>query len=446
MRSPVSGVYRTVPITLTVFFITVWLFAVAMDGANAHGQNGSLARPSVAIPCVGARPCPIKHVVFILKENHTFDNLFGRFPGAEGTTYANMGGRRIPLTLTPDQLPSDINHARGAAGFAIDGGRMDRFYQLGGALHANHDYADSSYDQRSIPNYWAYARRFTLADHFFSTLQAPSFPNHLITIAGQAGGSVDNPLGQNLPHSWKAWGCDAPASSLVKVLGAHNAMSYVRPCFDFTTLADEADKSHISWHYYAAPPRTRGYIWATFDAIKHIRFGKDWAQSDIPDRRFASDVSRGRLAAITWLTTDWTHSDHPPASECVGENWTVRQINAIARSKFWSSTAIVLTWDDFGGFYDHVPPPSFDGTSFGPRVPAIIISPYSRARTVDHTVYDFNSVLKFIEGVFNLPPLTVENERAQSLVTAFDFGQRRLPPLTLRQRACPKSASRAVLP
>jgi phospholipase C len=385
-------------------------------------------------------------VVFIIKENHTFDNLFGRFPGADGVTYADVGGRRVPLGLTPDHVPRDINHARGAAAFAMDGGRMDRFFRLAGALHGGRDYADSSYDQASIPNYWAYARTYTLADRFFSSLKAPSFPNHLVTIAGQAGGTVDNPLGQNIPNGWKVWGCDAPPGALVRAQTSAGAMSYVTPCFDFPTLADEADRANVSWRYYAARPGTRGYIWASFDAVKHIRFGRDWVQSDIPDDRFVGDVSHGRLAAITWLTTDWTQSEHPPASECVGENWTVRQINAIMRSRFWRTTAIVLTWDDFGGFYDHVRPPTVDALSYGPRVPAIIISPYARAHTVDHTIYSFNSVLRFIEDAFGLLPLSEENRMANSLATALNLDQRPLPPLLLRQRSCPAGASHLVPP
>ena len=421
------------------------LIALATVGAAVAFSTATSGTPDPVLPCLDGSACPIKHVIFIIKENHTYDNLFGRFPGADGTSYAYAGSKRIPLGLTPDHVPRDINHARGAAGFAMNSGSMNRFYLLRGAIEAGHDYADSSYDRYSIPNYWAYAEHFTLADHFFSTLQAPSFPNHLVIIAGQAGGSLDNPLGQNLPRAHRSWGCDSPAQMLVKV-AAISGTELVRPCFDFPTLADEADRAKVSWRYYAAPAGQPGYIWASFDAIRHIRFGPDWARGDVPDSRFVADVTRGRLPAITWLTTDWSHSEHPPASMCAGENWTVRQINAVMRSPYWRSTAIVLTWDDFGGFYDHLAPPVVDGVPFGPRVPAIVISPYARLHTVDHTVYDFNSVLRFIEEVFGLPALSADNEQATSLRAAFDFAQRPVAPLVLRERQCPAGASPLVSP
>lgn len=404
---------------------------------------GPSERPAL---CGAGQSCPIKHVVFIIKENHSFDNLFGRFPGADGADHALAGQRSVALGVTPDHVPSDINHARGAAAFAMNGGRMNRFYLLGGAIHQHRDYADSSYEPKAIPNYWRYATTYTLADRFFSTVKGPSFPNHLVTIAGQSGWTIDNPLGQNLPRGLHKWGCDGPPHTPVTVVPPRGPIAHVQPCFDFQTLADEADQAGVSWRYYAAPPRTRGYLWATFDAIKHIRFGKDWAQADIPDSRFIKDVSHGRLAAITWLMTDWTHSEHPPASECVGENWTTRQIDALMRSPFWASTVIVLTWDDFGGFYDHVAPPVVNAISLGPRVPTIVISPYARPHTVDHATYDFNSVLRFIDDAFHLAPLSSENRDAASIGGALQATTHPLAPLLLSPHSCPSQASRLVPP
>jgi phospholipase C len=426
---------------LGVSFILVGVVPQALPQGQPHFSYWGKAF------CLGHPQCPIKHVVFIIKENHTFDNLFARFPGADGTTLASVGRNRIPLGITPDHIPTDINHVRGAAVYAINGGRMNRFFKLRGAVHHGFNYADTTYPKKSIPNYWAYARHFTLADHFFSTLRTSSFPNHLVTVAGQAGGAADNPLGANLPnHRLIVWGCDAPKTSTVKVIGSNGKIAYVPPCFNFLTVADEANFAGVSWRYYAAPPGTHGYVWATYDAIRHIRFGSDWANADLPDSRFATDVARGHLSAITWLTTDWIHSEHPPASECVGENWTVSQINAISRSKFWQSTAIVLVWDDFGGFYDHVKPPNVGSLSYGPRVPAIIISPYSRTHIVDHHIYDFNSVLLFIQNVFDLPPLTPANQKARNLGRSLNFSQKPLAPYILKQRPCPAGSLDLVSP
>ncbi|MGI8827344.1 MAG: phospholipase C [Chloroflexota bacterium] len=413
------------------------LAAITLSSAvSARRQHaGQVTAP--ANPCLGMARCPIQHVVFLIKENHTFDNVFGRFPGADGTHYAWRGRQRILLSSTPDRLPSDILHAQGAASLSVNGGRMNRFYLLPGATRGTHDYADSAYLQSAIPNYWSYARTFTLADRFFSTIQGPSFPNHLVTVAGQAFGVFDNPGGQNLPNSLFSWGCDSPPGYLVPARNARGVIHRVPPCFNSRTLVDEADRARVSWRYYAAPPGALGYVWAALDAFRHVRYGTDWRRADIPSSRFVRDVTRGTLAHITYLTPDLPESEHPPFSMCAGENWTVGQINAIMKSRFWSSTAIVLTWDDFGGFYDHVAPPQVTPIAYGPRVPTIVISPWTKRHLVDHRQYDFGSVLRFIEDVFHLPRLARFDLTAHSLASAFDFRHAHGAPLLLKERPCP---------
>jgi phospholipase C len=396
----------------------------ATVGQAAYGQPGV---------CDGSAACPIKHVVFIIKENHSFDNLFAHFPGADGASYALVGSDRVRLPETPDHIPFDIGHTSGSALYAVDHGRMNRFFRLPGALQFGHDYADSAYVRSEIPNYWAYARHFTLADHFFSSVMGPSFPNHLAEIAAQSGGVIDNPTGQTN----SAWGCDATGNSLVRVITVVGTLDRVRPCFDFDTLADEANQAHVSWRYYAAPYGNPGYVWAAFDAIRHIRYSPDWRNADIPDSRFARDVAGGHLADITWITPEALTSDHPPAGICAGENWTVTQINAIMASRFWKSTAIVLTWDDFGGFYDHLPPPRINAIAFGPRVPTIVISPFARPHTVDHTTYDFSSMLTFAENVFGLDHLPVYDPGIANIGRMLNFHQKPLPPMRLPLRHCP---------
>ena len=413
---------------------------IILQGAGSSGATyaqNPLSRyqssPSTA-PCEGLTSCPIKHIVFIIKENHSFDNLFAHFPGADGTSTALEGNRKVPLGVTPDHIPFDIDHGGGAAAFAVSHGRMNEFYRLGGAVQFGHTYADSAYLPAEIPNYWTYATHFALADHFFASIMGPSFPNHLVTIAGTSGTVVDNPTGSEASPSW---GCDAAKSSLVREEAPDGSSTYVRPCFNFTTLADEATKARVSWRYYAAQPGQSGYVWATFDAIKHIRYGSAWAQADVPYQNFVPDVQHGKLAAITWLTSDLADSEHPPASMCTGENWTVEQINALMRSPFWKSTAIVLTWDDFGGFYDHVPPPVLNDISLGPRVPAIVISPYARLGYIDHTPYDFSSVLQFIEDIFHLPALPGTPPNTSSIAGMLNFDQQPSKPLLLPLRNCP---------
>jgi hypothetical protein len=157
----------------------------------------------------------------------------------------------------------------------------------------------------------------------------------------------------------------------------------------------------------------------------------------VPWSHFQSDVARGHLAPVTWLVTDAAHSEHPPASTCLGENATVSEVNAIMRSRFWKDTAIFVTWDDFGGFYDHVAPPHRDQLGLGPRVPTLVISPYARRGYVDHTTYDFASLLAFVEKRFGLPPLTFRDAEAADMTAGFDFTAAPAPPLLLPRHACP---------
>ncbi|GAC1509035.1 MAG: alkaline phosphatase family protein [Chloroflexota bacterium] len=428
---------RRLHLALVCASLSILLCGLAVQAARtSRDSHAALRVQSTPRPCLGVARCPIQHVVFIIKENHTFDNVFGRFPGADGARFARTGTRRVRMGLTPDRLPADILHANGAAGLSMNGGRMNRFYLLPGARHAGRDYADSSYTQAAIPNYWAYARTYTLADHFFSTIQGPSFPNHLVTVAASSAGTFDNPGGHNLPRVTFSWGCDSPPAYTVPARAPNGIVSSVRPCFNLRTLTDEADAAGVSWRYYASPPGSLGYVWATLDAVKHIRFGRDWKRGDVSERRFASDVARGRLAAITYVTPDLPQSDHPPFSMCAGENWTVHQINAVMRSRFWSTTAIILAWDDFGGFYDHLTPPRFSALGYGPRVPAIIISPWARPRFIDRTRYDFGSVLHFIEDVYHLHRLTRYDRSAHGLDSAFNFKQKPSHPLVLQERSC----------
>jgi phospholipase C len=397
-----------------------------------------LGAPRAAVP--PAR-YPIQHIVIIDKENHSFDNLFGRFPGADGTTAAELAnGKTVHLLHTPDHTVLDLGHAGDAAAFAVDHGRMDRFGELPGAVQDGKDIADSQYQESDIPAYWSYARHFALADHFFSTVMGSSFPNHLATVAASSANTVDTPRG----NTFHAWGCDSGPFTVVSAVEPQTGEPYLtKPCFDIPTLPDTLQRHHISWKYYAPGIYKSGYVWSSLDAIRHIRYSNLWKTNVPSDADFIRDVRDGRLPAVSWLVTNVAQSEHPPYSMCVGENWTVDQINAVMRSKDWPSTLIVLTWDDFGGFYDHVAPPRLDYISLGPRVPAIFISPYARPRFIDRSQMDFTSILKLVEQDFGLPPLTSRDRRAHSLLSSLDFKQRPLPPLVLTRRAC-SAADRTI--
>lgn len=410
--------------------------------------GGSRPSPSPSTGAVDLREGPINHVIFIVKENRSFDNYFGRYPGAAGTRTGKLlvNGRTstMPLTRAPDIQAHDITHGFVAGMESIDGGRMDGFNTI---LYGEDRSGYDQFTRSGIPHYWKYADRFVLADRFFTSMYGPTSPEHLYTIAAQGKGIVDNP--QN--SSTSAQFCDDPTETAPHFVGdltrrqqkkimhweEHVQDNYptnvykiahywkqLRLCFDIKILPDQLNRAGISWKYYAEPDNFQNVM----QAIKHVRYGPDWKRVQSPDR-FIGDVAHHRLPQVTWINPPDSFNEHPGGgkSVCAGENWTVNQINTIMRSSYWKHTAIVVVWDDFGGFYDHVAPPHYDVMGLGPRTPALIISPWTRRGDsamggyVDHHVYEFSSVLRFIEGVFGLDPMTSRDRAADPLSGAFDF-------------------------
>jgi phospholipase C len=421
-------------VTVSSLVLAIWagLFSSATLPTAAFGVS---ALPAPEAPSPGTFPPgieKIQHIVFIVKENRTFDNYFGTFPGADGASRGTVStGEVIPLRHTPDRTRHDIGHSWHDAIMAIDGGKMDRFDLIGGGNVRGEYLAYSQLTELDIPNYFTYAKTFVLADRMFSSLTGPSFPNHLYTVGAQSGGAINNPN-----KTRGAWGCDSDEGSTVQVMDERGVITQQYPCFDFQTLADGLEAARLTWKYYAPGYGQGGYIWNALDAIKHIRQTPLWDAHVVPDGQFADDARNGRLPAVSWLVTGRA-SEHPPASTCVGENWTVQQLNALMAGPLWGSTAVFITWDDFGGFYDHVPPPTVDAFGFGPRVPLLIVSPYAKRGYISHTQYEFASLLKFAETRYALPPLTARDRASNTLLDSFDFSQTPQPPRVLDLHPCP---------
>jgi phospholipase C len=378
----------------------------------------------------------IQHVVFIIKENRSFDNYFGTFPGANGATSGPIStGSTIPLGHTPDRV-RDMGHSWNDALTAINSGSMNQFdlVQFG---NIDGDYMSmSQMYQTDIPNYWSYAQTYTLSDATFSSLHGGSFPNHLYTIAATSADAILNPNEPTHPQ-FSSWGCDAESGTTVTLQNTEGVQTNVYPCFTNTTLGDLLDAANISWKSYAPNENTSGYAWNTYDSFSQIRNTDLWSEHVLGWSNFVTDATNGNLPSVSWLVPDTADSDHPPSSACAGENWAVQQINAIMQGPDWATTAIFLTWDDFGGFYDNAAPTNPDYYGFGPRVPMIIISPYALAAHIDSTEYEFASVLKFIETRWGLTNLTDRDLDAANMTAAFNFNQTPLPPLILSTRTCP---------
>jgi len=383
---------------------------------------------------------PIKHVVFLIKENRSFDNLFGRLPGANGASVGFDHGVERPLTPAVDELPIDLRHDHETSVSSVNGGGMDGFDV---SAIANR-FAYTSFLPQDIPNYWFWATHYVVSDDFFSSVDGPSFPNHLFTIAATSGGTVDNPeqsrdrvqLISRSGYS-RSWGCDIGSDGFVVVQDAEGEEEKISPCFDFLTEGDLLSRAGIPWAYYSATNTQNGYIFSAYAAVRRYRENHGlWDQHMFPVDNVIDDIHADRLPPVTWITPVHELSDHPEHSMCQGENWTTQVVNAIMRSPMWEDTAIFVTWDEWGGFYDHVPPRRIDPFGFGIRVPLLVISPYAKRGWIDHVEGEFSSVLRFIEDDFGLTQLTDRDRLAHDLSYDFDFSQRPRPPTPLPLRTC----------
>jgi len=396
----------------------------------------------------------IQHIIFMVRENRSFDHYFGKYPGANGATTGRIStGHVVALPHSPDQSDRDIGHGWDSSILAMNGGKMDQFDLIQAGDQNGDLYAMSQFSEQDIPNYWSYAQHFTLGDDMFSSTLAPSYSQHLYTIAAQSSGALDIPFSPEGSHSFgpgTAWGCDSGPGWLVHKYVDANAddddITAVPPCFDFPTLADELQAAGISWRYYSAAPGDLEFSFNAMDSVAHIRNNPTLWANIRDEATFIGDVQSGNLATVTWLVNGKNLTEHPPESVCAGMNWVTAQVNAIMQSpQYWNNTAIFITWDDFGGFFDHVPPPPVDIMGLGIRVPLLVISPYARPDFVSHTQYEFSSVLKFIEVRFGLPALNARDGNAHNLTDAFDFTETPLPPLVLPAAACPLTESSVTL-
>ena len=384
---------------------------------------------------------PIKHVVFIIKENRTFDHLFGRFPGADGVKTALDGTVRRPLTPAPDDHP-DIPHCWRCATEALNGGAMNGFSQTEDST----TYAYTQFRPVDIPNLWYLAKHYVLSDRFFTSALGPSFPNHLYAIAAtphaihdaptQAEGQLRERLRRGLA---KSWGCDMPEGSYAEAYDVDGEIHRVDPCFDFTTEGDLLNDAGIPWAYYGATNTQYGYIWSAYSSLRRYRMHPErWAKYVRPVDNLIDDIDDDHLPPVTWVTPRGEESDHPGGNSwCHGYDWTTRVVNALMRSPMWKDTAIFLTWDDYGGYYDHVAPPQVDNFGFGMRVPLLTISPYAKEGAIDSREAEFSSVLRFIEDNWGLPQLTRRDREARNLSYNFDFTQEpRRPSPQMPERQC----------
>ncbi|HEV2351616.1 MAG TPA: alkaline phosphatase family protein [Terriglobia bacterium] len=391
--------------------------------------------------CGSSNPSPtpamvtqkIRHVVVIFQENRTPDNLFHGLPNAD-IADSGLNSTGATITLTPESLVTnyDLDHSHTAFLNMYDSGKMDGADKVAVACPANASgcppanaqfkYVDPSETQP----YFQLAEKYTFADRMFQTNQGPSFPAHQFIIAGTSAPSASSNLFA-AENTVGGTGCTAPLTAFVRLIGPLGSEQFkAYPCFDHPTLMDELDAQGIDWRYYA-PSAPLYAIWNAPEAIQHLRSGADWAKVILDTKQVLLDIANNQLSPVTWVMPSGQASDHAGITDGSGPAWVASIVNGIGSSPYWSDTVIFITWDDWGGWYDHVAPRIYSSYEYGFRVPLIVVSPYAKAAYVSHVTHDFGSILKFIEEVYDLPSLGYADARADDLSDCFDFTQTPTP-------------------
>ncbi len=360
---------------------------------------------------------PIEHFIVLMQENHSFDNYFGTYPGADGfpddlclpvDLSDPAAGCAVPFPLG-DTPVLDLSYSNEIFLAQFNEGAMDGFISVFRDQGFDTDVAVGYYDRRDLPFYWKMADDYVLFDRFFTSASTGSIPNHLYWVAGVPGGETIPPEGfQGIP-----------------------------------TIFDVLEANGISWKFYiqnydprityrtrleAPPNRAAQVVWAPVLAMDRFLDDPVLASKIVDLEQYFIDLESGTLPSVAYIVPSGA-SEHPPGSIQAGQRFVKSLINALLVSEFWAHSAFLWTYDDWGGFYDHVAPPQVDEFGYGFRAPALLVSPYARRGFIDSTTLDFTSILRFIEDNWDLPPLAARDASANSIAGAFDFESPPRPPV-----------------
>lgn len=380
----------------------------------------------------------IDHVVIVIQENRSVDNLFQGFPGADTQPYGyDSTGKKIALGQIPLEAAWDLDHSSTAFFTSCNGTgsmpgtncRMNGFdKEKVGCGHPSYPKCPIKNPQyafvppKETKLYFDIGKQYVLADKMFaSDFDESSFVAHQYLIAAQSSSAV------NYPNS-DYWGCYGGAGVMIPTLSQQRQVQYdklIVVCFQNQTLGDELDAAKLSWRFYTSGvPGGSGHLWNAYSAIDHIYNGPDWKKDVIsPQTVFFSDIKHSKLPAVSWITPTCQNSDHASCDSNTGPQWVTSIVNAVGKSKYWSSTAIFVVWDDPGGWYDHVAPKFVDYDGLGMRVPLLVVSPYAKEGYVSHVHYELSSILSFVEQRFGLQALGASDQRAIPPLDCFDFNQ-----------------------
>jgi phospholipase C len=453
-----------IKLRVLVLAIMVLTLAGTLVSLNGCGSSGS----STTTPPASGK---IQHVVIIFQENRSTDNLF-QDPVLikAGADIQNFGidssGNTIPLkktSLVTDYDPGhghpswldmcDLNAQTGEC--QMDGAdKVPDSCAMGATDCPGPDLSFGYVDPADVQPYFQLAEQYTFADRMFQTNQGPSMPAHQFIISGTSAPTTGSNLfaseNPNTHQSYPDAGCDAMAGSTVALIdptGSEKTNTPIFPCFEHQTLTDLLEAKGNTWRYYTSSgyPDITGFtpglaLWIGPEAIQHICLplvngvcgGADWTSHVVLNQaQVLTDVANSQLPDVSWVIPTGQASDHAISTDGSGPSWVASVVNAIGNSPYWANTAIFITWDDWGGWYDHVPPPQVlvncaqwgCGYVYGFRVPMIVVSAYAKPQYISHQQHDFGSILKFVETTFNLPSLGYADAAADDLSDCFDLNQ-----------------------
>ena len=431
--------------------------------AIVQGRGGALAQSRSVAPAT-----PIQHVVVIYQENHSFDNVLGYW--CKTFTPARCDGYTGTVTLKDHavvamQQASDvvplINHSVVAQLRAMDKGKMDGWDAISGCTQPAGYSCLTYFTPSQIPNLASLATKFAVSDRTFSMADSPSWGGHLYAVASTLDGFLgDNPVPTSGVTPGSGWGCDSkkvsgwldPGTGQViqepscipdPSLNLPNGGAFEpTPVKYVPTVMDSLDAAGLTWHLYAAgSTQGKAYNWNTCASFAECLYGPQ-QQKVVPTSNIISDASNGNLPNFSLVLPgggpNGSTSQHNGTSMLAGDNWIGQIVSAIEKGPQWSHTAIFITYDDCGCFYDHVTPPkNADGTQDGPRVPLVIVSPYAKPGYTDSTPASFASILAYTEYVFGLNSLGVNDASAYNFANSFNYSQVPLTGAPMVQSALP---------
>jgi len=450
---------KQIPFTYLVLIAVLGLPACGNGASSSIPSSPVAARKVSSFSRLSSGSTPISHIVLIVQENRTFNNLFATFPGGNGSTtgYELISGQKVKTNLKEVSLVGqrNLNHSYSGFVIAYNNGAMDGFnlvkFSSTSRLEKKAPYV--YVNPADIQPYWTMAEQYALANNFFTTQGSASFTAHQDLIRGgtclSSAAACQNPSSYSVslidnPPYGKAWGCDSAHGTTTNLITSNLQLKRgdgPYPCtkdfpyypYTYQTLRDLLDAKSVSWKYYTPAIGSGGAIWNAFDAIAPVRYGSEWNNNvSSPETNIFNDITDGNLANVSWVIPSGPNSDHPEKCGCDnGPSWVASVVNAIGNSQYWNSTAIIITWDDWGGFYDNVAPPVPRDNQGGPglRVATLVVSPYSKlgygsqGGYISNTFYEFGSIVRYIEDNFNLGSLGTTDSTSNSIVDMLDYNQ-----------------------